>query len=62
MTFADLKPGDKFQFPDGKLTGNVYRKIQEIETLSEAKVNAFHISNPAVFIWVRDKDEVFNRN
>jgi len=58
MTFGELKPGDKFQFSDGKLTGNFYYKIGEIETLSGHKVNTFYDGNPVVFIWVEDNEEI----
>ena len=63
MTFAELLPGNQFQFPDGKLTRNVYRKtLHEIESIY--KWNAFQENNPSVFLWVEGNQnvQIYNRN
>ena len=60
MTFGKLVIGDRFQFTDGHLTGNTYRKTKEVTRIAKPqfRLNAFCEGNPSTFIRVEDTEPV----
>ena len=59
VPFKSVKPCVRFQFSDGHLTGNYYRKLARIvKSPFGYNWNACGEQNPSYFIWVNEDDRV----